>query len=54
MTAYWITIYKQIIDEARLAAYAELAGPALEDAGGSYVVRGLPDGLDSWVGEGGR
>jgi uncharacterized protein (DUF1330 family) len=43
MTAYWISIYKQIIDEAKVAAYAELAGPALRDAGGTYVARGLPE-----------
>ena len=43
MTAYWITIYKEIIDEAKVAAYSELAGPALRDAGGTYVARGLPD-----------
>ena len=43
MTAYWISIYKEITDEAKVAAYAELAGPALHDAGGTYVARGLPD-----------
>jgi uncharacterized protein (DUF1330 family) len=43
MTAYWITIYKEIIDEAKVAAYAELAGPALGHAGGTYVARGLPE-----------
>jgi len=43
MTAYWITIYNEIVDQAKVAAYAELAGPALRDAGGTYVVRGLPD-----------
>ena len=29
MSAYWISVYKEIIDEAKVAAYAELAGPAL-------------------------
>ncbi|GAA1777794.1 DUF1330 domain-containing protein [Nocardioides hankookensis] len=43
MTAYWISIYKEIHDEAKLAAYAELAGPALTGAGGTFVVRGLPE-----------
>ena len=43
MTAYWISIYQEIIGEAKVAAYAELAGPALRDAGGTYVARGLPD-----------
>ena len=43
MTAYWITVYKEILDTARVAAYAELAGPALRSAGGTYIVRGLPE-----------
>src|SRR3954447_4588622 len=43
MTAYWISIYKQITDQAKVSAYAELAGPALRDAGGTYVARGLPE-----------
>jgi uncharacterized protein (DUF1330 family) len=43
MTAYWITVYKEILDQDKVAAYAELAGPALRDAGGTYVVRGLPE-----------
>ena len=43
MTAYWISIYKEISDEAKVAAYAEIAGPALRDAGGTYVARGLPE-----------
>ncbi len=43
MTAYWITVYKEILDEAKLAAYAELAGPALRDAGGTFLARGLPE-----------
>jgi uncharacterized protein (DUF1330 family) len=43
MSAYWISVYKEIVDEARVAAYAELAGPALRDAGGTYIARGLPE-----------
>jgi uncharacterized protein (DUF1330 family) len=43
MSAFWISIYREIIDEAKVAAYAELAGPALLDAGGTYMVRGLPE-----------
>ena len=43
MTAYWISIYKEISDETKLAAYAELAGPALQQAGGTFVARGLPE-----------
>ncbi len=39
--AYWITCYRKILDPAKLAAYAELAGPALEAAGGRFVARGI-------------
>ncbi len=43
MSAYWISIYREITDEAKVAAYAELAGPALRDHGGTYLARGLPE-----------
>jgi uncharacterized protein (DUF1330 family) len=41
--AYFISIYRQIKDPAKLAAYAKLAGPAVEAAGGRYLVRGVPE-----------
>jgi uncharacterized protein (DUF1330 family) len=40
--AYWISVYRAIRDEAALSAYAKLAGPALEGAGGRFLARGLP------------
>jgi uncharacterized protein (DUF1330 family) len=43
MTAYWISIYREITDEAKVAAYAALAGPALQGAGGTFIARGLPE-----------
>jgi len=43
MTAYWISLYREISDEAKLAAYAELAGPALQGAGGTFIARGVPE-----------
>ena len=43
MTAYWINVYREITDEAKVAAYAQLAGPALRAAGGTFVARGLPE-----------
>jgi uncharacterized protein (DUF1330 family) len=43
MSAYWISVYRETIDEAKLAAYAELAGPALTGAGGNFLARGLPE-----------
>ena len=43
MTAYWISVYKEIVHESKLVAYAALAGPALQGAGGTFVARGLPE-----------
>lgn len=40
--AYWISVYRAVRDEKALAAYAKLAGPALEAAGGRFLARGLP------------
>lgn len=40
--AYWVSIYKKINDEAKVAAYAKLAGPALTAAGGKFLARGMP------------
>jgi uncharacterized protein (DUF1330 family) len=40
--AYWITAYRSIRDETALAAYAKLAAPALQAAGGRFLVRGMP------------
>ncbi|WP_210649998.1 DUF1330 domain-containing protein [Nocardioides sp. SYSU D00065] len=43
MSAYWITTYQAVHDPAKVAAYAELAGPALRAAGGTFLVRGTPE-----------
>lgn len=43
MSAYWISIYKQILDEDKMAAYSELAGPAIRGAGGTFIARGMPE-----------
>jgi uncharacterized protein (DUF1330 family) len=40
--AYWITCYRSINNPDALAAYAKLAGPAIQKAGGRFVVRGTP------------
>lgn len=42
MGAYWISIYREIRDQAKLDAYAELAGPAIREAGGTFLARGMP------------
>jgi uncharacterized protein (DUF1330 family) len=39
--AYWITCYREISDPAQLAAYAKLAGPSIEAAGGRFLARGI-------------
>ena len=43
MTAYWISVYQEIFDQGNVDAYARLARPALEAAGGTFVARGLPE-----------
>jgi uncharacterized protein (DUF1330 family) len=40
--AYWIAFYREISDPAKLAAYARLAGPAIEAGGGRFLARGKP------------
>ncbi|HXY96713.1 MAG TPA: DUF1330 domain-containing protein [Steroidobacteraceae bacterium] len=40
--AYWITAYRSVRDPQALAAYAKLALPALEAAGGRFLARGMP------------
>ena len=37
-----VVIYKSISDETKLAAYAELAGPAMKAAGAKFLARGIP------------
>jgi uncharacterized protein (DUF1330 family) len=40
--AYWIATYRSIKNPDALAAYAKLAGPAIQAAGGRFLVRGMP------------
>jgi uncharacterized protein (DUF1330 family) len=40
--AYWIAAYRSIHDPEALAAYAKLAAPALQKAGGRFLARGSP------------
>jgi uncharacterized protein (DUF1330 family) len=49
--AYWNATYRSIYDADALAAYAKLAAPALQKAGGRFLARGTPakvydNGLD--------
>jgi uncharacterized protein (DUF1330 family) len=37
--AYWISCYREIQDPVKVAAYAKLARPCLEAAGGRFLAR---------------
>ena len=39
---YWIALYREILDPAKLAAYAALARAAIEAGGGRFLARGIP------------
>lgn len=39
---YWITLYRSVSNAEALTEYARLAGPAIEAAGGRFLVRGVP------------
>src|SRR5262245_8337836 len=38
--AYWVVTYRSIKNPDALAAYAKLAGPAIQAAGGKFLARG--------------
>jgi uncharacterized protein (DUF1330 family) len=38
--AYWVATYRSIKDPDKLAAYAKLAGPAIQAGGGKFLARG--------------
>lgn len=40
--AYWVGTYRSISNPDALAAYAKLAGPAIQAGGGRFIVRGNP------------
>ena len=40
--AYWIVCYHSIKSQDAFQAYAKLAAPAVQAAGGKYLVRGNP------------
>ena len=37
--AYWVSAYHEVHDSEKLMAYAQLAGPAIEGAGGRFLAR---------------
>lgn len=40
--AYWVVCYHSIKKPDALAAYAKIAAPAIQAAGGRFLVRGTP------------
>jgi uncharacterized protein (DUF1330 family) len=43
MSAYWICTYREIVDQDKVTAYAEIATSAIREAGGRFLARGLPE-----------
>ena len=39
---YWINMFRSIKDPAKVEAYRNLAGPAMQAAGARFLVRGQP------------
>lgn len=39
---YLVTTYRSIHDPDKVAAYAKLAGPAIQAIGGRFLIRGTP------------
>jgi uncharacterized protein (DUF1330 family) len=40
--AYWINTFRSVSDPDKLAAYVDLAGPAMLAGGGRFLARGAP------------
>ena len=40
--AYWVATYRSISNADAMRAYSELAGPAIQAAGGRFLARGNP------------
>ncbi|MDO8878785.1 MAG: DUF1330 domain-containing protein [Pseudolabrys sp.] len=40
--AYWISVYREISDPDKVAAYAKLGAPALAAHGAKILARGIP------------
>ena len=39
---YQVVVYHNVSNQEKLAAYAELAGPAMKSAGATFLARGIP------------
>jgi len=40
--AYWVVCYRSVSDPSAWAEYAKLAGPAIRESGGRYLIAGGP------------
>ena len=40
--AYWVVTYRSINNTSAWEAYAKMAAPAVEAAGGRFIARGMP------------
>jgi uncharacterized protein (DUF1330 family) len=40
--AYWVVCYRAIKNQEAWGAYAKIAGPAIQQSGGRFLVRGMP------------
>lgn len=40
--AYWIALYRSVKNPETLMAYSKLAVPAIQAAGGRFIIRGAP------------
>jgi uncharacterized protein (DUF1330 family) len=40
--AYWVNAFRAVRDPDALLAYAKIAGPAIQAAGGRFLARGMP------------
>ena len=40
--AYWVVFYHSVANPAALAEYGKLAQPAIQNAGGRFLARGMP------------
>ena len=38
---YWVSVYRKLHNADAMAAYAKLAGPAIEAGGGKFLARGI-------------
>lgn len=40
--AYWVVCYRSVSNPSALAEYAKVAAPAIQAAGGHFLIRGTP------------